>query len=608
MCGIIGFTGHDQAAPIILDGLTKIEYRGYDSAGIAVNSNGKIELVKAVGRVKALYEKTHDGKDLPGVCGIGHTRWGTHGAISERNAHPHMSMNGKFILAHNGIVENYTRLKADLLAKGVKFKSDTDTEVVVQLLEQNYDGDFKAAVIKTVAMLEGTFALMICCADYPGTLYTVKQNAPVILGLGKGENLVASDVTCLVSRTKDVVYLEDGEMAEITPDGVQLFDFKGEPKEYEVKHVDWDISSSEKGGYEHFMIKEIYEQPQAVRNAISPRIIDGKIDFGENAITAEELKKFNRIIITACGSAYYAGLAGKFAIENLCGIPVQTELASELRYSESGCIDEHTLVIAVSQSGETLDTLSAIKDCKECGATIMSIVNVVESSVARASDHVMYTYAGPEIAVATTKGYTTQVAVLYLFAVYTAAALGRINAGEYAKLLSEIQSIPEKMEAAIEMNGGIECMASLFSSAEHVFFVGRNTDWAVAMEGALKLKEISYIHAEAYAAGEMKHGTISLIEEGMPVVAVCSNMRLQDKTASNIIELKARGARVTMVGPKGCESEKNADNCIYIPEMRDIFAEIVTVVPLQLLAYHVAKARNCDIDKPRNLAKSVTVE
>ncbi|MCQ2560843.1 MAG: glutamine--fructose-6-phosphate transaminase (isomerizing) [Clostridia bacterium] len=608
MCGIIGYTGFEQAAPIILDGLTKIEYRGYDSAGIAINANGKINLVKTVGRVQALYDRTHDGKDMPGVCGIGHTRWGTHGAISERNAHPHMSQNGKFILAHNGIVENYTRLKADLLAKGVVFKSDTDTEVVVQLLEANYTGDFKEAVIKTVAMLEGTFALMITCADYPGTLYAVKQNAPVILGLGEKENLVASDVTCLISRTKNVIYMEDGEMAEITTEGIKLFDFAGNPKEYEVKTVDWDIASSEKGGYEHFMIKEIFEQPQAVRSAISPRIKDGKINFGEKSLTAEDLKKFNRIIITACGSAYYAGLAGKFAIEKLCGIPVQTELASELRYNESGCIDEHTLVIAVSQSGETLDTLSAIKDCKACGATVMSIVNVVESSIARASDFVAYTYAGPEIAVATTKGYSTQVAVLYLFAVYTAAALGRINSGEYTKLVSEINAIPEKMETCIEMNGGIECMTPLFDKAEHVFFIGRNTDWAVAMEGALKLKEISYIHAEAYAAGEMKHGTISLIEEGTPVIAVCSNMRLQDKTASNIIEVKARGAEVTMVGPKGCESEKQANHCIYIPEMRDVFAEIVTVIPLQMLAYYVAKARGCDIDKPRNLAKSVTVE
>ncbi|MCQ2496317.1 MAG: glutamine--fructose-6-phosphate transaminase (isomerizing) [Lachnospiraceae bacterium] len=608
MCGIVGYTGMQEAAPILLDGLKKLEYRGYDSAGIAVMKDEVICVSKASGRIANLCEKTEDGKAVPGCTGIGHTRWATHGAPTDTNAHPHMSNDGKFVVVHNGIIENYVTLREELIAKGYRFDSQTDTEVIVHLLEMYYDGNLKRTVIKASSRLQGSYALGVVCTDEPGKVIAAREYSPLIIGVGIGENYFASDVTALVSYTRNIIYLEDGEFAEITKDDVNVFDGTGHTINKKINRITWDIQAAEKGGYEHFMLKEIMEQPGAVKATITPRIKDGDIVLDDMDISEEYLKGINKIIITACGSAYYAGCAGKYAIESLCRIPVQTELASELRYSNP-IIDEHTMLIVLSQSGETADTIAAMKECKARGAKLMAIVNVVGSTIAKLADYTIYTWAGPEIAVATTKGYTTQVAVLDLVALYIAKKLGRIDEAEFNRLLDEVQRLPKAIQDALDMNPNISSLAKKYHKAKALFFIGRNTDYAVALEGALKMKEISYIHAESYAAGELKHGTIALIEDHQPVISLCCNKSILEKTMSNIVEVKARGAEVLAVTVKDNQKIVSlADDVIYVPETETIFSAAVEIVPLQMLAYYVAKENGCDIDKPKNLAKSVTVE
>ena len=608
MCGIVGYTGSQEAAPILLEGLKKLEYRGYDSAGIAVLNDNLIAVSKVTGRIANLCERTADGKNCPGTVGIGHTRWATHGAPTDTNAHPHMSNDGKFAVVHNGIVENYIALREELIQKGYRFESQTDTEVIVHLIEMYYTGDLKKAVIKTSARLQGSYALGVVCTDEPEKVYVAREASPLILGVGVGENYFASDVTALVSYTRNAIYLDDGEFAEITPDSITVFNPAGQPIEKKISRITWDIQSAEKGGYEHFMLKEIIEQPRAVKATIAPRIKDGDIILDETELTADYLESINKIVITACGSAYYAGCAGKYAIEKLCRIPVQVELASELRYSDP-LIDEHTLLIVLSQSGETADTIAAMKECKNRGAKTLAVVNVVGSTIANIADHTLYTWAGPEIAVATTKGYTTQVSVLYLLALYAAKKMNRIDDELYNNLLASLKALPKKIQEAIDINSLIPTLARKYHGADSMFFIGRNTDYAVALEGALKMKEISYIHAESYAAGELKHGTIALIEEHQPVIALCCSEAIMEKTMSNIVEVKARGAEVLAVTFK--ENQKIvslADDVIFVPKIETIFSVAVEIVPLQLLAYYVAKENGCDIDKPKNLAKSVTVE
>ena len=608
MCGIVGYTGVQGASPILLEGLKKLEYRGYDSAGIALVNDGEISIAKVTGRIANLCEKTNDGKDYPGTTGIGHTRWATHGAPSDTNAHPHVSNDGRFAIVHNGIIENYMSLHDELTAKGYHFESETDTEVIVHLLEMYYKGDIKKAVIKTSARLQGSYALGVICADEPDRLYVAREASPLIFGVGVGENFFASDVTALVSYTRNAIYLEDGEFAEITPDEVKVFDCTMQPVSKKITRIVWDIQAAEKGGYEHFMLKEIMEQPRAFKATIAPRIKDGDIVLDENDISEEYLKSINKIVITACGSAYYAGCAAKYTIEKLCRVPVITELASELRYSDP-LIDEHTLLIVLSQSGETADTIAAMKECKNRGAKTIAIVNVVGSTIAKLADYVLYTWAGPEIAVATTKGFTTQLAVLYLFSLYTAKKIGSISDEEYSLLLSSLKALPKKIQETIDTNAKIHKIAIKYYDNKSMFFIGRNTDYAIALEGALKMKEISYIHAESYAAGELKHGTIALIEEHRPVVALCYNEAIMEKTLSNIVEVKARGADVLALTYKGNSKIVSvANDVIYVPKVDTLFAAAVEIIPLQLLAYYVAKLNECDIDKPKNLAKSVTVE
>ena len=608
MCGIVGFTGAREAAPLLLEGLKRLEYRGYDSAGIAVMGDGGIRVEKISGKVEKLCEKTNDGALVPGVTGIGHTRWATHGAPTDTNAHPHLSNDGRWAVVHNGIIENYAALREELTAKGYSFQSETDTEVIVHLLEYYENGDPKATVMRAVARLEGSYALGVLCADRPDTLFAVREASPLILGVGVGENYFASDVTALVSYTKNAIWLDDGEFAELSPQGVTVYDCTGRQIDKPVTRITWDVEAAEKGGYEHFMLKEIMEQPAAVRAAIAPRIRDGEVILDEFDLTAEELRQFNKIVITACGSAYYAGCAAKYALESLCRIPVEPVLASELRYSDP-LIDEHTLLIVISQSGETADTIAAMKECRSRGAKALAIVNVVGSTIAKSADWTLYTWAGPEIAVATTKGYTTQLAVLFLLAMHIGRKLGRLDAALYPALLYDMLRLPKLIQNAIDLNHGLPALAKKYHRASSLFFIGRNTDWASALEGALKMKEISYIHAESYAAGELKHGTIALIEEGTPVIALCCNEALEDKTISNIVEVKARGARVLAVAFRGDRKiVAQANDVIYIPAIHTLFTPILAVIPLQLLAYYVAKANGCDIDKPKNLAKSVTVE
>ena len=608
MCGIVGFTGSTQAAPVLIEGLRRLEYRGYDSAGVAVHDGERIEMVKASGSVAHLAELTENGNALRGVCGIAHTRWATHGAPTDTNAHPHLSEHGLFAVIHNGIIENFAALRSELEAEGYVFASETDTEVVAHLLEKYYDGDLKRTVMRTASRLEGSYVLGVLCAAEPGRLFCVKETGPLILGLGVGENYFASDVTALVSRTKNVIYMEDGEFAELTPEQITVYDRTGREITKTVSHVVWDIEAAEKGGYEHFMMKEIMEQPRAVKNTVEPRIRGGRIVFEDFALTREELESYNRIVITACGSAYHAGVVGKYVIESLCRVSVECALASELRYSDP-IIDSHTLLIVISQSGETADTIAAMRECMARGARCLAIVNVVGSTIARLADSVIYTHAGPEIAVATTKGYTTQLAALYLFAVWAAELLGKIDAERYSQLVESIRSLPRMVQRAIDLNVHVKYLSERWHQLQSLFFIGRNIDYAAAMEGSLKLKEISYIHSEAYAAGELKHGTIALIDEKRLVVALCCQDALFDKMVSNIQEVKARGAKVLGVAPEGNRRIfAEADDVLYSPKCEPLFAALPEIVPLQLFAYHIARENGCDIDKPRNLAKSVTVE
>ena len=605
MCGIVGYTGMQNAAPVLLEGLKKLEYRGYDSAGIAVLNDGRISISKVTGRIAGLAEKTEDGKLLPGVTGIGHTRWATHGAPTEPNAHPHTSNDGRFAVVHNGIIENYMELREELTRKGYHFESETDTEVVVHLVEMYYQDNLKQAVMRTAARLRGSYALGIICADEPEKIFAVREASPLILGVGIGENYFASDVTALVAHTRNAIYLEDGEFAELTPDSITVFDCTGHTNQKRVSRITWDIQAAEKGGYDHFMLKEIMEQPRAVKATMAPRIKGREIVLDDVDI---DLKQINKIMITACGSAYYAGCAAKYAIEKLCRVPVITELASELRYSDP-LIDEHTLLIVLSQSGETADTIAAMRECQRRGAKTLAIVNVVGSTIAKIADWCLYTWAGPEIAVATTKGYTTQLTVLYLFALYAAKKMETVDDSTWRKHLSALKALPKQIQQALDMNPGIAQLAKKYHSTCSMFFIGRNTDYAVALEGALKMKEISYIHAESYAAGELKHGTIALICEGQPVIALCCNDSVSEKTMSNIVEVKARGAEVLAVAFRdNARIVSLADDMLYIPKIDPLFSAAVEIIPLQLLAYHVARENDCDIDKPKNLAKSVTVE
>ena len=608
MCGIVGYTGRLEAAPLLLDGLRRLEYRGYDSAGVAVLDEGRIEMVKASGSVANLAEKTSNGAALTGKCGIAHTRWATHGAPTDTNAHPHLSEHGLFAVVHNGIIENFAALKGELEAEGIVFRSETDTEVVAHLLEKYYDGDLKSAVMRTAARLEGSYVLGVLCAKEPGRLFCVKEAGPLILGVGVGENYFASDVTALVSRTKNVIYMSDGELAELTPEKITVYDRTGRETAKEVSHVVWDVEAAEKGGYEHFMMKEIMEQPRAVKNTVEPRIRGGEVVFEDFGLTAEEIRRFSRVVITACGSAYHAGVVAKYVIESLCRVSVETALASELRYSDP-IIDGRTLLIVVSQSGETADTIAAMRECMARGARSLAIVNVVGSTIARLADNVIYTHAGPEIAVATTKGYTTQLAALYLFAVWYADKLGAIDAARRAELIASLYALPSMVQRAIDLNVHVKYLAERWHGHGSLFFIGRNIDYAAAMEGSLKLKEISYIHSEAYAAGELKHGTIALIDEKRLVVALCCQEQLYDKMVSNIQEVKARGAKVLGVALEGNRRIfAEADDVLYVPRGERLFAALPEIVPLQLFAYYIARENGCSIDKPRNLAKSVTVE
>ena len=608
MCGIVGFTGSQNAAPILLDGLKKLEYRGYDSAGIAVLGEKGIHMVKASGMIKNLDAKIKGGAALPGHAGIGHTRWATHGEPTDVNAHPHMSNDNKFAVVHNGIIENYAQLREELKGKGFQFKSETDTEVIVHLMDMYYEGDLKKAVLKTISRLEGAYALGILCSEEGGRIVAARQSAPLIVGVGIGENYFASDVTALVAHTKNVIYMEDGEIADITSENITIYDTTGKVLEKTVTRIAWDIAAAEKGGYEHFMLKEIMEQPHAIKSTIEPRIKDGEIVLDDFSLSDEDLKQINKIMITACGSAFYAGSVGKYVIEELCRIPVEADLASELRY-RNPLVDEHTLLVVVSQSGETADTIAAMKECKARGARVLAIVNVVGSTIAKLADDVVYTWAGPEIAVATTKGYTTQVAVMDMLAVYLARRLGRLDDAQNKELVDAILQFPSLIQRSIDLNPNLPALAEKYHSHNDVFFIGRNLDYAASMEGSLKLKEISYLHSEAYAAGELKHGTIALIEKGRPVVALACYETLFDKMMSNIKEVKARGAQVLAVVLEGNRQIfAEADDVIFVPRTKEIFNTLPEIVPLQLFAYYVAKANGCAIDKPKNLAKSVTVE
>ena len=608
MCGIVGFTGSQNAAPILLDGLKKLEYRGYDSAGIAVLGENGIHMVKASGMIKNLDAKIKGGAALPGHAGIGHTRWATHGEPTDVNAHPHMSNDNKFAVVHNGIIENYAQLREELPGKGFQFKSEPDTEVMVHLMDMYYEGDLKKAVLKTISRLEGAYALGILCSEEGGRIVAARQSAPLIVGVGIGENYFASDVTALVAHTKNVIYMEDGEIADITPENITIYDTTGKVLEKTVTRIAWDIAAAEKGGYEHFMLKEIMEQPHAIKSTIEPRIKDGEIVLDDFSLSDEDLKQINKIMITACGSAFYAGSVGKYVIEELCRIPVEADLASELRY-RNPLVDEHTLLVVVSQSGETADTIAAMKECKARGARVLAIVNVVGSTIAKLADDVVYTWAGPEIAVATTKGYTTQVAVMDMLAVYLARRLGRLDDAQNKELVDAILQFPSLIQRSIDLNPNLPALAEKYHSHNDVFFIGRNLDYAASMEGSLKLKEISYLHSEAYAAGELKHGTIALIEKGRPVVALACYETLFDKMMSNIKEVKARGAQVLAVVLEGNRQIfAEADDVIFVPRTKEIFNTLPEIVPLQLFAYYVAKANGCAIDKPKNLAKSVTVE
>lgn len=610
MCGIVGFIGGQEAAPILLDGLARLEYRGYDSAGLAVLDPVKgLQVVKAKGRLAVLSGLVDGGKKLSGSVGLGHTRWATHGEPSDVNSHPLLSGSGRIAVVHNGIIENYMEIKEFLQAKGVQFHSQTDTEVVAQLLDYYYQGDILEAVEQVLNRIEGSYGLGIVCSEHPEQLIAARKDSPLVLGYGDGFQMLASDVTALIKYTREVSYMEDGEIAVLTREGITVYDTLRGPVEKEHSIVDWDISDAEKGGYEHFMFKEIMEQPEAIRKTIRPRIKDNRVVLDDIQLPPEYVKKISKFYIIACGSSYHVGMVGKYVLEKMLRKPVEVALASEFRYS-SPIVDEKTLVIVISQSGETLDTMAALREAKRLGARTLSIVNVVGSSIAKEADDVLYTWAGPEIAVATTKAYSTQLAVLYLISLYFADLLGSISQEEYQTILSELCQIPDKLERILAEKEDIQQYASRYFNHDSIFFIGRNLDYAIGLEASLKLKEISYIHSEAYAAGELKHGTISLIERGTLVIALATYAQLFDKAVSNIVEVKSRGATVLglTTEPYREAMSKQADALITIPDTHPVLMPSLAVVPMQLFAYYVALMRGCDIDKPRNLAKSVTVE
>ena len=611
MCGIVGYVGKEQAAPILLDGLSKLEYRGYDSAGMAVYDGEKIVIKKATGRLKVLSELTHDGTTMPGHIGIGHTRWATHGEPSDVNAHPHFNSDQTIAVVHNGIIENYMKLRKILEERGYHFCSDTDTEVVAHLLDyyyKKYDKNPLTAVTKVIHRVEGSYALGIIFADQPDTVYSVRKDSPLIVGVGNGGNLIASDVPAVLKYTRDVYFIENEEIARLTENNIEFFNVDGDPIEKETKHIDWDINAAEKGGYEHFMLKEIYEQPKAVRDTISPRIKDGQIVIEELGMSDDEIRAIKKIHIVACGSAYHTGVTNKYVFEGLARIPVEVDLASEFRY-RNPILEEGALVIIISQSGETADSLAALRLAKERGVQTLGIVNVVGSSIAREADKVMYTWAGPEIAVATTKAYSCQLVAQYLLALKFAQVRGQITDSQLAEYLHEIEMLPNQIEILLGNKERIQKLANRYVAAKDVFFIGRGIDYAISMEGSLKLKEISYIHSEAYAAGELKHGTISLIEDGTLVAAVVTQEELYKKTISNIVEVKTRGAYVLAVtNDDNLEIEKAADSVIYIPKTNAYFTNSLAIIPLQIFSYYVSVGKGLDVDKPRNLAKSVTVE
>lgn len=609
MCGIVGFIGKEEAAPILLDGLSRLEYRGYDSAGLAVCGEEGLQVRKAKGRLQVLSDLTQAGATLQGTVGLGHTRWATHGEPSDVNSHPHVSEKGRFAVVHNGIVENYMEVREFLQNQGIRFASQTDTEVVAQLLDYYYKGDLMEAVTKTLHRIRGAYALGILCADCPDKLVAVRKDSPLILGHGEGYQMLASDVTAVIKYTRDVTYLDNDELAVITREGVQIYDAYLQSVEKEMHHVDWEISAAEKGGYEHFMAKEIMEQPEAFRKTVFPRIQNGRVVLDDLHFDAEYLKGMDKIYIIACGSSYHVGMVAKYNLEKLLRKPVEVALASEFRYCDP-IVTKKTLALVISQSGETIDTLTAMREAKRLGARVLSIVNVVGSTIARESDDVLYTWAGPEIAVATTKAYSTQLALTYLIGLYFADLMGVIKEDDYAAIISELLMLPTKIEQILNQREAIQYFASQYFNHASIFFIGRNIDYAIGLEGSLKLKEISYIHSEAYAAGELKHGTISLIEPGALVIALASYAPLFEKLMSNVIEVKSRGADVIGVTVEQAKEEmgKVVEHIIPVPDTHPMLLPSLDVVPLQLFAYYVALQRGCDIDKPRNLAKSVTVE
>ena len=612
MCGIVGYVGEGQAAPILLSGLEKLEYRGYDSAGIAVRneSDGNIEVVKAKGRLRILAEKTDGGMAVPGTCGIGHTRWATHGEPSENNAHPHCSEDRSVVLVHNGIIENYQELKDKLLKSGYTFYSQTDTEIAVKLVDYYYKktGTPLEALTRAMLRIRGSYAFGVMFHDCPGRIFAARKDSPLIIGMSAHGALIASDVPAILDKTRDVYYIGNMEIAELSKDEVHFYNIDREEIHKDMVEIKWDAESAEKGGYEHFMLKEIHEQPKAVQDTVGAYVKDGHIDFSEVGLTEEFLKSLDRVYIVACGSAYHVGMSGKYVMEDLADTPVEVDLASEFRYRNPKLM-KNSMVIVVSQSGETADSLAALRLAKEKGVPVLGVVNVVGSSIARESDYILYTYAGPEISVATTKAYSTQLIAMYLIAIETAFVKGLISEERYAELIEELGRLPEKIQKTLDDKERIQWFASKYANARDIFFIGRGLDYAISMEGSLKMKEISYIHSEAYAAGELKHGTISLVEDGTLVGGVMTQKALFEKTLGNMVEVKSRGAYLmglTLYGNYNIED--NADFSVYVPKTEQYFTTSLAIVPLQLMGYYVSVAKGLDVDKPRNLAKSVTVE
>lgn len=609
MCGIVGYVGSKKAATILLNGLAKLEYRGYDSAGIAVeNAAGKIEAIKAKGRLRVLADMTDNGDAVEGNCGIGHTRWATHGEPSGVNAHPHLSNDKEVAVVHNGIIENYLELRERMSKKGCSFVSETDTEVVAHMLRHYYNGNPLETISKVMMRLKGSYALGILFMDKPGEIYAVRKDSPLIVGRAAEGNFIASDVPAILEYTRDVYYIQNMEIARLTKEGITFYNIDQEEISKELHHIEWDAKAAEKDGFEHYMLKEIYEQPKAIRDTIEPRIKDGKIVLEELCLTVDEVNKLSNIIILGCGSAYHVGVNAKYVLETLTRIPVSVELASEFRYRDP-ILSQNTLVIVISQSGETADSLAALREAQVRGAKVLAVVNVVGSSIAREADATIYTWAGPEISVATTKAYSTQMVVFYMLGIVIAQEKGLITKDRYGELLAELQKLPEKINRILEEKERIQWFAHKYASAKDIFFIGRGLDYAACMEGSLKLKEISYIHSEAYAAGELKHGTISLIENNILVVALATQSELYGKTVSNIVEVKSRGAYVMGLTSYGNYTmEDVADFTVYVPKTDELFMTSLTVIPMQLFAYYVSVAKGLDVDKPRNLAKSVTVE